>query len=281
MRVWITGANGLIGNYFIQTAPQSARGWGVRGITRNDFDLVDFAAVRREFQADSPQLIIHCAALSQTGICQNDPALARKVNVEATAVLAELAADIPFIFFSTDLVFDGRTGNYDESAPVNPLNVYAETKVEAERLVLANPGHTVVRTSLNLGTSRGGKRAFNEELHLLAQRGETLRLFHDEFRCPIHGRVTAQAVWELAKRRCTGLFHVAGAEKLSRLQMGELIATRWLDVRPRIEPMSLHDFRGAPRAPDTSLNCSKVQAVLPFPLPRFSEWLPKNPGEPI
>jgi dTDP-4-dehydrorhamnose reductase len=276
MRVWITGASGLIGNYLVQTAPQSVPAWQARGLTRDRLDLLDFAAVRREFSKDPPNAIIHCAAISQTPACQQNPALARRVNVDVTALLAELAAEIPFIFFSTDLVFDGRTGNYDESSLVNPLSVYGETKAEAEQIVLGNQKHTVVRTSLNIGTSRSGNRGFNEELRRRVEHGEALRLFMDEFRCPIHASVTARAVWELVSRNCTGLFHVAGTEKLSRLQMGKLFATRWPELQPVIEPMSIRDFRGAPRAPDTSLNCAKVQKQLSFPLPGLTKWFAEH-----
>ena len=102
--VWITGAGGLIGNNLVQTAPRLA----VRALTRSDFDLLDSAAVRREFQKDQPQLVIHCAAISTIAVAQENPEFARRVNVEAVKLLAELAAEIPFVFFSTDLVFDGR-----------------------------------------------------------------------------------------------------------------------------------------------------------------------------
>src|SRR4029079_11562981 len=120
------------------------------------------------------------------------PALAHRTNVDATALLAELAADIPFVFFSTDVVFDGRAGNYDESAPVNPLSVYARTKADAERVLLPNPKHTVIRTSLNFGSSPSGRSAWNEQLREAFTRGETLKLFTDEFRCPIPAMITAR-----------------------------------------------------------------------------------------
>ncbi len=84
----------------------------MRALTRDHLDLLDFDAVRREFQQDKPQLVIHCAALSTVTGAQANPGLARRVNVEVTQLLAELAADIPFVFLSTDLVFDGRKGNY-------------------------------------------------------------------------------------------------------------------------------------------------------------------------
>src|ERR1051325_905671 len=184
-KAWITGAGGLIGNYLLQTATAFAPDWEVNGLTRARLDLLDFDSVRRFFDHDKPQLVLHCAALTKTPACQENPDLARKLNVDATRLLAELATDIPFVFFSTDLVFDGRKRNYAETDPVNPLNVYAETKVAAEKAVLQNPRHTVIRTSLNLGRSPTADRSFNEERRRASESGKTLRLFTDGFRCPI------------------------------------------------------------------------------------------------
>jgi dTDP-4-dehydrorhamnose reductase len=279
--VWITGAGGLIGSCLVRAATASALGWRVRQIIRQEIDLTDFRAARQLFQRERPALVIHCAALSSSVACQESPALARKLNVEVTAVLAELASDVPFIFFSTDLVFDGRDGNYDESAQVNPLSVYGETKVEAERIVLANPRHAVIRTSLNGGTSPTGDRGFNEQMRHAWQAGKTLRLFTDEFRSPVSAVVTARVIWEFANQNQTGLFHVAGSERLSRWRIGQLIAARWPQLNPKIEAASLKEFPGAPRSPDTSLNCSKAQRTLPFRLPGLAEWLAAHPDEPF
>src|ERR1041384_4071813 len=131
--IWITGAGGLIGSYLLQTANEGSGSPRpeILGLTRPMLELTDFAAVRERFRRDNPGLIIHCAALTRAVACEEDPALARKVNVELTRFLAELAADVAFLFISTDLVFDGKEGWYGESAAVNPLTAYAETKVEA------------------------------------------------------------------------------------------------------------------------------------------------------
>src|SRR5450432_2089715 len=104
--VWITGAHGLIGNYLVQTAPRLVSRWRVRELTREQLDLLDFAAVRREFQRDQPKLVIHCAAITTVSEAQKNPVLARRVNVELTQMLAELAAEVQFVFFSTDVIFD-------------------------------------------------------------------------------------------------------------------------------------------------------------------------------
>ena len=277
--IWLTGAGGLIGNYLLQSAPVFAPNFHVIGLTRQQLDLTDAPAVRRAFQSQKPQLIIHCAALSKSPVCQANPTLARKLNVEVTSLLAELATDIPFYFFSTDLVFDGRKGNYIETDSVNPLSIYAETKVAAEQIVLANPRHTVIRTSLNAGVSPTGDRAFNEEMRRQWQEGRTLNLFTDEFRSPIPAAVTARAIWGLVARQATGIYHVAGSECLSRWQIGQLLAARHPALQPRVTPGSLKDYQGAPRTPDSSVNCAKAQKLLNFPLPAFTQWLTEHADE--
>jgi dTDP-4-dehydrorhamnose reductase len=277
--LWITGAGGLIGHHLVQTAPQFAPVRQVRGLARAELDLLDFDAVRRTFREERPQVVVHCAALSRNPTCQADPSLAHRLNVEVTALLAELTADIPFVFFSTDLVFDGRAGNYDESAPVNPLSVYAETKAKAEQIVLSNPRHTVIRTALNVGVSPTGDHAFNEQMKMAWRRDETLHLFVDEYRCPLPVQVTVRATWELISQQRTGLYHVGGAERLSRWEIGKLIAARCPELNPRLEPASAKDYFTTPRPADVSLNSEKVQKLLPFSLPKLSEWLAANPQE--
>jgi dTDP-4-dehydrorhamnose reductase len=219
--------------------------------------------------------------LSRGAACAANPALAERVNVSATRHLCELAEAIPFVFFSTDLVFDGRQGRYVETDAPNPLSVYAETKARAEAIVLRNPRHTVIRTSLNTGVSPTGDKSFTEQMRRAWQRGETLKLFTDEFRAPIPATVSARAVWELARRNQPGLYHLAGRERLSRWEIGQLLARRWPELHAKMEPGSIKDFTGPLRPADTSLNCAKIQALLSFPLPVFSQWLRDNPAEPV
>lgn len=280
---WITGAGGLIDHALLQTAPASAPNLQVIGLTRPDLDLTDFDAVEARFRIDRPDMLIHCAAVSRSTVCEADPDLARRLNVDVTAHLAGLAASIPFVLLSSDLVFDGRDGHYDESARPNPLSVYGSSKAAAETAVLAVPHrrHYVIRTSLNGGTSPTGDRGFNEEMRRAWQAGRTLRLFTDEFRSPIPAIVTARAIWELVQQAPPGLYHVAGAQRLSRWDIGRLVAARWPQLRPRIEPASLKEYQGAPRPPDTSLDCSRALAFLSFPLPGLGPWLESNTDIPF
>lgn len=188
-------------------------------------------------------------------------------------MLAELSAGVPFVFFSSDLVFDGRKGWYRESDSVNPINVYGESKAAAERLVLANPGHTVVRTTLTAGWSPTGDRGFVEELRLAWERGEIPTFFADEYRCPISASASARAVWELIAAARPGLYHLAGAERLSRWQIGQLLASLWPELNPSMARGSLKDYAGPSRPADLSLDCTKLQRLLSVPLPPFRDWI--------
>jgi len=269
----ITGAAGLIGQYLVKTAPRWAPEWDVRGLTRAGFDLTDRPNVERTWESIKPSAVIHCAALSRTKDCEQDPEQARHINVEVTAHLAQLSRDIPFIFLSSGEVFDGKTGWYSESDEPNPINVYGQTKLEAEQAVLQNPGHTVVRIVLTAGTSQEGNRSFVEDMCRTAKAGKDVTLYADEFRCPLPAGVIARVIWELVGRKQPGLYHLGGNERLSRWEMSETLLPWCPELKGHLIKGSARNHVGSPRPTDLSLRCNKIQSLLSFRIPGFREWL--------
>lgn len=269
----ITGAAGLIGGYLVRTAPRWVSDWEVRGVTRAEADLTDRGDVQRLWDRHRPDAVIHCAALSRTVLCEQDPPRARLINVEATRRLADLARDRPFIFLSTDQVFDGAKGQYVETDAVHPLNVYAQTKAEAEQVVLENPAHAVVRIALTAGTSPSGDRSFVEDMRRAAAKGQRLTLFTDEFRCPLPAGALVRALWECAVQRRSGLYHLGGRERLSRWDIGEVLSQVYPELRSHLQPGSVAAYQGPPRPPDLSMGSDKIQALLTFRLPGLRQWL--------
>ena len=272
-RAIITGAAGLIGQYLVRTSPRWAPTWSVRGLTRDQLDMTDHPAVDLEFRTHKPDLVIHCAAVSRTKDCEQNPERARRINVDATAHLAELSHDIPFLFLSSGEVFDGRKPWYVETDEPSPINVYGRTKRDAEAIVLRNARHTVVRIVLTAGTSRRADRSFVEDMCRTARSGKDITLYADEYRCPLPAGVIARALWELVERRRTGLFHLGGSERLSRWEIGELLLPWYPELAGRLVKGSSHDHPGAPRPVDLSLACDKIQGALSFPLPGLRSWL--------
>ena len=274
--VWITGATGLIGSELVRSAPRIAPNFLARGLSRADVDLLDTETLSRLFRNEKPHAIIHCAAMAQSGQCDANPDAANRINVELTRFLAELAAEIPFIFFSTDLVFDGEKGNYVEEDAARPLSVYGTTKAKAEDEVRRHTQHLILRLSLTGGHSSSGNRGFNEEIKNAWSSGKALNLFVDEHRCPSSSDVISRAVWELFLKGARGTFHLCGSERLSRYEIGQSLATKHPELNPRINATSRKDYKGPPRPRDTSMNCAKAQRLLSFEIPRFSAWLAQD-----
>jgi dTDP-4-dehydrorhamnose reductase len=272
-RAIITGAAGLIGQYLVKTAPTWAPHWDVQGLTRVDLDLTDRPEVERTWRSLKPGAVIHCAALSRTKDCELDPQKARRINAAATAHLARLSQGIPFIFLSSGEVFDGQKGWYDEADEAVPINVYGQTKLEAEPAVLWNPRHTVLRIVLTAGTSQSGDRSFVEDMVRTAREGKPVTLYADEFRCPLPAGVIARVIWELIDRERPGLYHLGGPERLSRWEIGQALLPWYPDLEGHLVEASARNHAGAPRPPDLSLRCNKIQSLLSFRIPGFREWL--------
>jgi len=276
-RVIITGAAGLIGQYLMKTASRWAPHWEARGITRDEVDLTDFAAVDARWKALDPDVVIHCAAVSRTKDCERDPDRARLINVLATAHVARLSQDIPFFLLSSGEVFDGGRSWYEETDEAAPINVYGKTKLEAERIVLQNPRHTVLRIVLTAGTSAQGNRSFVEDMCRTASAGKEVRLYADEFRCPLPAGAIARAIWELIDHAQSGLYHLGGRERLSRWEIAEALRCWHPVLEGHLIKGSSRDHIGAPRPADLSLRCDKIQQLLSFRLPGFREWLAERP----
>ena len=276
-RAIITGAAGLIGQYLVKSASRWAPGWDVKGLSRTELELTDTVNLEARIHALKPDLLIHCAALSRTKACEQDPEQARRVNVEVTAHLAQLSQDIPFIFLSSGEVFDGKTGWYSEADEPNPINVYGLTKLEAEQAVLQSPRHTVVRIVLTAGTSETGDRSFVEEMCRTAMAGKDVTLYADEFRCPLPAAVIARSIWELVDRQQPGLYHLGGSERLSRWEIGETLLPWYPELKGRLMKGSARNHVGSRRPADLSLRCDKIQRLLSFRIPGFCEWLAGRP----
>jgi dTDP-4-dehydrorhamnose reductase len=283
-RVLLTGASGQLGAYLLwELWPgYSVQAWsGSRqgdlfGVPLRPVDLTDFRQVSREFLAVSPDLIIHTAALARVGDCERDPERARRINAEGTAVLADLAerARARLVLISTDLVFDGESPPYRETDPVQPLTVYARTKVEAEKAVLDVPRSLVVRVSLLFGPSMNGKPSFFGGMMDSLGRGQPLMLFADEWRTPLALTTAARALVAVAARTdVTGVLHLGGPERLSRMEMGQRLAA-FLNVAHPNLVAGLRQQVNEPRPRDVSLDSTRWRRLFPnSPWPGWEEAL--------
>jgi dTDP-4-dehydrorhamnose reductase len=273
VRILITGAGGLLGGRLCELLAREHDVAGVirrqgapAGIRSRAADLSDEAAVAELLRLERPDAAIHAAALADADICEREPDRARRDNVVATTLLASACGrtGVRFIAISTDLVFDGTRALSDETIAPAPRMEYGRSKLEAEVATEATcPGAVILRVGLVCGRGHGPRRTASEALAFRLGRGEPVTLYEDEWRTPLGSDSAAHAVSAVLKRpNVKGIFHIAGAERLSRVQLGERVAAvLGLDASLiRRAPQRSH--QGAPRPADVSLDISRARSEL-------------------
>ena len=221
MRILVTGASGLLGLNLSLAALPSHQVIGVDRSTLTgvpfellNMDLLEDGALEKMFAAAKPDALIHCAALADVDACQDDPAASQRLNAVLPGDLAAGCArrSIPMIHISTDAVLDGtRPGFYTEQDIPNPLGVYARTKLEGERAVLAaNPDAIIARVNF-FGWSLTGTRSLAEFFINNLFTGKPVNGFTDVFFCPMFVGDLAETLLDMLEKDLSGLYHVVGS----------------------------------------------------------------------
>jgi dTDP-4-dehydrorhamnose reductase len=189
-------------------------------------DITDHAAIGRLVAEVQPQWIFCPAGQTHVDYCEDHPEEARRINRDAPAALARVAAgsDAGFVFYSSDYVFDGRAGPYAEDDTPNPLSVYGRSKWEGEHAVLdASPRAIVIRTTGVYGPEPQEKNFVYQLLRRLRAR-EPMLVPDDQISTPTYNRDLAAASVALAERGVSGVYHVAGSALLDRHAFAVLAA---------------------------------------------------------
>ena len=278
-KILITGGSGFGGWNLIQMMSESNEEDYSLGLIFNQTplsfedmvqfqcDLSDPELVNKIVEDFQPRAVIHCAALSNSKQCEEDPDFARKCNVDSTKnLLKACGSDTRFIFLSTDLVFDGQGQNYNESDEPNPKNVYAQTKVEAEQVIAEHSNNAVIlRTSLVYGPDAPHYSCFLNWMHEACKANEPLTLFTDEYRTPILIQDLGHLVMQLIDSDYKGVLNAAGPERLSRHEMGQKFCDVYGYSGSNVEAKKLAEVKTAIHRPaDVSLDISLAQEKFDY-----------------
>ncbi len=282
--ILVTGVSGLLGLNF---ALHTYRKHKITGTVHSDLrEDVPFEVIGAEFAQPGaatllldqvkPDLVLNCAALANIDLCEQQPDLAQRLNVDLPAELARetIARGIRLMHISTDAVFDGQRGGYREEDAANPLSVYARTKLEAEEAVLqANPEALVARVNF-YGWSLTGRRSLAEFFFNNLTAGNPVNGFTDVIFCPLEVTLLSEILLELAEKDHSGLYHVVSSECLSKYDFGCRIARAFSLDADLIRPVSVHDGNlAAARSPNLQLRTDKLAAALGRPVPGQDEGL--------
>jgi len=269
-KILITGASGFLGYHLLRSS--YAKGFDVFGLynsgtisfeysTNLQVDLRNYIDMGNIIDDIEPDIVIHAAALTDANLCQNNKELSFELNVEVTRNLAGICCDyqMPFVFTSTDLVFDGTKGNYNEEDTPNPLMVYGEHKLLAEQEVeRVYSSALIARCPLMFGALEASSKNYFSNFIKNLREGKSNKLFYDEYRSVCGGKSIAEGILHLCEE-VSGIVHLAGAERVSRYDLGVAIADAFRLDKSLWESCSQKDIQmSAPRPADVSLNIQKA-----------------------
>lgn len=249
-----------------------------QGYTYVDLDLTDGKKLGEVIRQHQPDCIIHTAALTHVDLCEEDPGLCKKLNVDLVQDLVELCEEsrIHLVHLSTDFIFDGLAGPYREEDKANPLSLYGKSKLESEELLRhSSCDWAIIRTILVYGIIADMSRS-NIVLWAKSalEKGQEIRVVQDQWRMPTLAEDLAAACLNAAKRKATGVFHVSGSELMAITEIVQQVAEYWGLDQSLITPINSETLNQKARRPRrTGFYLDKAYEQLDYQPHSFREGL--------
>jgi dTDP-4-dehydrorhamnose reductase len=274
MKVFIIGASGLVGSnclhyfkkkewncagtYFSYQARNTEFFDTLKPDNHDNFDVKSFA----------PDVIVHCGALTHVDYCEHHEAESYEKTVHSTKNIIALSKELKakLVFISTDYIFDGLNGPYDETAIPNALSVYGRHKLEAEQQVLtANPENIVIRITNVYGDEERGKNFVARIIEqIFEQQKLTLRLPKDQYATPVNAADVARCLYMLLRDRKSGVYHISGTDYMNRVQLALNVLKYFPDADYELIPLSTEQINApAPRPLQGGLKNKKFMSEYP------------------
>jgi CDP-6-deoxy-D-xylo-4-hexulose-3-dehydrase len=230
-RALVIGASGLVGGAL--TRVLEGRGWDVIGTSLSraasgwrTLDLIDGTAVEALLSDFSPTVVFLAGAYTHVDGCEQDPERSRRTNVDGARSCAKAAKAVGalLVFYSSEYVFDGERGPYRETDTPHPVNVYGQSKLDAERAIEdSGVDALIIRTTWVYGWDRASKN-FAMQVWQRLSAGEPLTVASDQASTPTLVDNLAEVSLRLVELGLGGTIHVAGADRLNRVDFARRLA---------------------------------------------------------
>ncbi len=285
----VTGANGLVGQKIIEQLNDKpiqviATGKGPSRISQTQnaiylpLDITQKNEINHLFDNFPIDQVIHCAAVTNVDYCELNPLECQKGNVDSVEYLIQACEKhaSKLIHVSTDFIFDGTEGPYDEEAQPNPLSIYGNSKFQAEELIIKSKiSWAIARTILVYGVSKDMSRS-NIVLWVKKslEENKPINVVIDQLRTPSLADDVAQGLILLMLKNAEGIFNIGGPEKMTIFEVAMQVAKFWNLDTHLIKPTLSHTIKQpAKRPPITGLNINKAQQILGYNPHSFLEGL--------
>lgn len=272
-RILITGGTGLLGLNWAAAMRGTREVWlgthrhrvSLAGVKSTPLPLDHPEALRDRLGELRPDVIVHAAGLSSVDDCERDPAEALRINAQMAGTVAAAAASAGgrLVHISTDHLFDGAREQYTEADVPTPLNAYARSKLEGERLVAAHcPQALILRTNF-FGWGHATRQSFSDWILEALRAGRPLNMFDDVYFTPILASALARAAHRLVDAGASGVLHLGGDERLSKYAFALRLAGGFGLSPAGIRATKFRDAGlTAPRPRDMSLSIARARGIL-------------------
>ncbi|HLC59842.1 MAG TPA: SDR family oxidoreductase [Candidatus Nanoarchaeia archaeon] len=280
MKVLITGGSGLLGSaisfhfkdYFDVVSTYTSHKVEIKGCKTAYLDIADAKGTVDLIKKIKPKIIVHTSSLVGINACEKEKELAYKIHVEGTKNIVDAANAVKakLAYISTDYVFDGKKGNYNENDAPNPINCYGSTKLQGEALIgLAK--NAVIRTSFFGWNIIKEKKSFSTWIIDELSNGRPVSLFTDQFTSLMLVNDFSLALKEILDKDINGILNVASDERISKHGFGLKLAEKFGLEKNLIKPIKSSEMAGHEKRPlDTSLDISKAKKILTSRLPKIN-----------
>jgi dTDP-4-dehydrorhamnose reductase len=294
-KLLVTGSNGLLGQkiiYQLLSEPEEfevyATGRGENrlvqknGYTYHSADLSNDKEVNVLIQKVKPDVVIHTAAMTNVDACELNPEECRKQNVDSVQYIVHSLENIKnsnnphFIILSTDFIFDGKHGPVDENAIPNPLSIYAQSKLDAEKIVQSSSlDWAIARTVLVYGITDNMSRS-NIVLWVKnnLEQNKEISVVTDQYRTPTLAEDLADGCLRIARKRATGIYNISGKDFMNIYELAKRVA-RYFNLNENlIKPAKSEDIKQpAKRPPITGFIIEKARKELGYEPHSFEEGI--------
>jgi len=272
MKFLVTGSAGLVGSQVIKDLTKQNHTVFSCYYKEKPFhgtllylDLTDQDKIIQTLQETKPDRIIHLGAMTNVEQCETEKKLAAQINAKATETIAKQASKQHafLVYVSTDYVFDGIHGMKKEDNSPNPLGFYGKSKLEGELALnkLAS-SYCIARTSTPFGFHKT-KKSFPIWVKENLESKKEIPILVDQFTSPTYVPNLSNMLIEVATRQITGIIHTAGASRISRYNLTEMIAEKLNLDKKFLRPISIKDMNWkAQRPKDSSLDVSLAAELL-------------------
>lgn len=296
-KILITGSNGLLGQKLvyklinhplfelIATARGENRLVKQDGYQYSTLDITNKEQTQSVLSGHMPDIVINTAAMTNVDACESDRDGAYAMNTAAVKYQIETLEELQqnnanylphYIHLSTDFIFDGTHGPLDENEKPNPLSYYAETKLEAEKIVMASKLHwAIARTVLVYGIVDNMSRS-NIVLWVKSnlEQGKQINVVDDQFRTPTLAEDLADGCLLIAEKSATGIYNISGKDYMSILELAHRVADYYKLNKSLINPSKSADIKQpAKRPPNTGFIIDKAINKLGYKPHSFEEGI--------